>query len=226
MPEFIPPYMGEEVKSNAERKVFDLLKDLDMKEAVILHSLGLPRHNSKIFGEVDFVIVCKRGIACLEIKGGRVERQNGIWRFTDRNGNINEKTEGPFDQCKGNMFNLRNEIRTNMKHINNILFTWGVMFPDINFKKDTDTLLSNLIYEASFMFVTLKHLKEVINKKGVKEKYVNGNNQYGYKDSVEAKTYNAMIKNYISVVKQLNDELPKNKKLNPEDEFDQFNNML
>ena len=100
------------------------------------------------------------------------------------------------------------------------------LFPDINYNKDTDTLLSNLIDEASFMFVTLKHLKEVINKKGVKEKYVNGNNQFGYKDSVEAKTYNAMIKNYISVVKQLNDELPKNKKLNPEDEFDQFNNML
>ena len=43
------------------------------------------------------------------------------------------------------------------------------LFPDINFKKDTDTLLSNLIDEASFMFVTLKYLKEVINKKGVKE---------------------------------------------------------
>lgn len=99
------------------------------------------------------------------------------------------------------------------------------LFPDINFKKDTDTLLSNLIDEASFMYVTLKHLKETINKKGVKEKYVNGNNQFGYKDSVEAKTYNAMIKNYISIIKQLNDELPKNKKINPEDEFDQFNNL-
>ena len=148
MPEFIPPYMGEEVKSNAERKVFVLLKDLDMKEAVILHSLGLPRHNSKIFGEVDFVIVCKRGIACLEIKGGRVERQNGIWRFTDRNGNINEKTEGPFDQCKGNMFNLRNEIRTNMKHINNILFTWGVMFPDINFNVNSEDIPNEVIFDA------------------------------------------------------------------------------
>ena len=99
------------------------------------------------------------------------------------------------------------------------------LFPDADFKKDDNTLLSNLIDEASFMYVTLKHLKEVINKKGVKEKYVNGNNQFGYKDSVEAKTYNAMIKNYISIIKQLNDELPKNKKINPEDEFDQFNNL-
>ena len=99
------------------------------------------------------------------------------------------------------------------------------LFPDINFKKDTNTLLANLIDEASFMYVTLKHLKEVINKNGVKEKYLNGNNQYGYKDSVEAKTYNAMIKNYISIIRQLNEELPKNKKINPEDEFDQFNNI-
>ena len=75
------------------------------------------------------------------------------------------------------------------------------------------------------MFVTLKHLKESINKNGVKEKYVNGNNQYGYKDSVEAKTYNAMVKNYIVIIRQLNEELPKNKKINPEDEFDQFNNL-
>ena len=99
------------------------------------------------------------------------------------------------------------------------------LFPDINFKKDTNTLLANLIDEASFMYVTLKHLKEFINKNGVKEKYLNGNNQYGYKDSVEAKTYNAMIKNYISIIRQLNEELPKNKKINPEDEFDQFNNI-
>ena len=99
------------------------------------------------------------------------------------------------------------------------------LFTDTDFKKDDNTLLSNLIDEASFMFVTLKHLKEFINKNGVKEKYVNGNNQYGYKDSVEAKTYNAMIKNYIAIIKQLNEELPKNKKINPEDEFDQFNNL-
>ena len=52
------------------------------------------------------------------------------------------------------------------------------LFPDINFKKDTNTLLANLIDEASFMYVTLKHLKEVINKNGVKEKYLNGNNQF------------------------------------------------
>lgn len=122
--------------------------------------------------------------------------------------------------------NLREEAaKKRTKEVNKQRNKLRKLFPDVDFKKGTSTLLSNLIDEASFMFVTLKHLKEFINKNGVKEKYVNGNNQYGYKDSVEAKTYNAMIKNYISVIKQLNEELPKNKKINPEDEFDQFNSL-
>jgi|InofroStandDraft_1065614.scaffolds.fasta_scaffold342115_1 Predicted NTPase (NACHT family) len=44
-----------------------------MKNAYILHSLGLPKHQSKIYGEIDFVIVCDRSVACLEVKGGRIE---------------------------------------------------------------------------------------------------------------------------------------------------------
>ena len=45
---FIPPYMGEEIKSNAERKMYDVLQEMDLKNAYVLHSLGLPRHRSKI----------------------------------------------------------------------------------------------------------------------------------------------------------------------------------
>ena len=46
---FIPPYMGEEIKSNAERKMYDVLQEMDLKNAYVLHSLGLPRHRSKIY---------------------------------------------------------------------------------------------------------------------------------------------------------------------------------
>lgn len=93
---FLPPYCGDEVKSNAERKVFEILQDLELKNAVVIHSLGLPRHNTKVYGEIDFVVVCEKGIACLEIKGGRVACQNGQWLFTDRHGNEIKKNEGPF----------------------------------------------------------------------------------------------------------------------------------
>lgn len=32
MPIFIPPYMGEEIKSNAEKKMFEILQDLNLKK--------------------------------------------------------------------------------------------------------------------------------------------------------------------------------------------------
>ena len=41
---------------------------------------------------------------------------------------------------------------------------------------------------------------------------MNGKGQFGYKESVESKNYNVMIKNYANIVKQLVDFLPKEEK--------------
>ena len=92
---FIPPYYGNEIKSSAEKKIFEKLKDLNLKNAYILHSLGLPRHKNKIYGEIDFVIVCENGIACLEIKGGKVQCVQGEWIFQNRYGQEFKKNEDP-----------------------------------------------------------------------------------------------------------------------------------
>ena len=83
-------------------------------------------------------------------------------------------------------------------------------------------LVKRLIDNAAFMSVTLKELTDIINEYGVKEQYKNGKNQYGYKDSTENKTYDKMIKNYVNVIKQLNDMLPKESIKNNDDDFDDF----
>lgn len=64
---------------------------------------------------------------------------------------------------------------------------------------------SELIHNCAFLSVQLRHLSEDIAKNGVKEKYKNGANQWGYKDRTEVRTYNNMIKAYQSCMKQLND---------------------
>lgn len=61
------------------------------------------------------------------------------------------------------------------------------------------------IHQVSFQSIALKYLADDIAKNGVKEKYCNGANQWGYKDRTEVKTYNNMFKNYQSAMKQLND---------------------
>lgn len=147
---FIPPYMGEEIKSNAEKKMYDVLQELDMEDAYVLHSLGLPRHQSKIYGEIDFVVVCKRGVACLEIKGGRVECRDGKWFFTDRYGTERQKPEGPFAQVTGNMFSLITELKNkfpNNPHMKNVLVACGVVFPYIEFRSTSQEIIQEIIYD-------------------------------------------------------------------------------
>ena len=65
----------------------------------------------------------------------------------------------------------------------------------------------DFIHQLAFQSVTLKNLSNDIAKNGVKEKYKNGANQWGYKDRTEVKTYNNMFKNYQSAMKQLNELL-------------------
>lgn len=94
------------------------------------------------------------------------------------------------------------------------------LFKDLpeNKKKISEKLIDN----AAFMSVSLEELKKDIILYGVKETYVNGKDQYGFKESVESKTYNTTIKNYMAIIKQLNDMLPEEKKIDEDDEFDRF----
>lgn len=88
--------------------------------------------------------------------------------------------------------------------------------------KNTLSLVQNLINEVAFMSVTLEENRIYIEEHGVKELYMNGKGQFGYKESVESKNYNAMIKNYTNVVKQLVDFLPKEEKKNAGEELLKF----
>ncbi len=98
------------------------------------------------------------------------------------------------------------------------------LFKDLpdNKKKMAEKLIEN----ASFMSITLDELKEDIKVYGVKETYVNGKDQFGFKESIESKTYNTMVKNYMNIIKQLNDMLPEEKKIDEDDEFERFNGSL
>ena len=165
MVKFIPPYMGEEIKSNAERKMYDVLQQLNMKNAVVLHSLGLPKHESKIYGEIDFVVVCDLGVACLEIKGGRVECRDGKWIFTDRYGTAREKPEGPFAQVIGNMFSIRELLKKKFpsnRHMKNLLVASGVVFPDIKFNSNSEEIIPEIIYDNATDDIT-EYIKGVFN---------------------------------------------------------------
>ena len=135
----IPSVISPEVKSGAERKIFEWFRNAPGTDKwIVLHSLGITTHNKVIYGETDFLVLApKLGIFALEVKGGRVKRENGIWYFTNRYGKTNSKVRGPFEQAREGIFSIVDAIKKRAdiehRHIGNILFGYGVMFPDIEF---------------------------------------------------------------------------------------------
>lgn len=131
----IPNNLYETVKSNAERKVFKLLKDIDMGQGwTAYHSLNVSEHIYKKWGEIDFVIVGPKGLVCLEVKGGGVEVKDDIWRFTNRYQKTERKKEGPFEQVKTAHFSLIKMFKDAgiFESLDQKINTgWGVIFPDI-----------------------------------------------------------------------------------------------
>ena len=143
MARMIPPYLSADIKSPAEKKVFEFFKnDPAASNYTVLHSLGLSRHVKRQYGEIDFLVMAPgEGIFSLEVKGGRVKRANGLWTFTNRFGQTSVKTVSPFAQAREGMFSLLEAIRGRFgSHhpLHNLVFRYGVMFPDIEFT-DTDT---------------------------------------------------------------------------------------
>lgn len=102
------------------------------------------------------------------------------------------------------------ELAVKRKKIKTLKNKFNKLFKQLD--KPTFSLVQNLINELAFMSVTLEENRQHIEEFGVKEIYMNGKGQFGYKESVESKNYNAMIKNYTNVVKQLVEFLPKEEK--------------
>ena len=90
----------------------------------------------------------------------------------------------------------------------------------------TKKSVSYLVDEAAFMAASLYELREIINRKGYTEEYQNGASQSGVKKCSEVEIYNQLIKNYMSIIKQLTDLLPKGDMTKPpkDDGFDDFVN--
>jgi hypothetical protein len=108
---FLPEYSNpSEIKNKAESIVLqELMKSKKFSNAIVFHSLMIPRHIYKMESEVDFVLLGKFGLICLEVKGGDITRHNGIWRIGSKNNGYNSK-EGPFKQASSGVQSLVNDI--------------------------------------------------------------------------------------------------------------------
>lgn len=119
--------------SNAEMRTFDQLRTMfsgpDQNAWFAMHSLNLPRHEYKRFGEIDFVVCGPDGLFVLEIKGGGVSCQEGIWETTNRFGDTDRLRESPFKQAEGALHGLRQKLPDSLS--NAFVAGYGVVMPDV-----------------------------------------------------------------------------------------------
>jgi len=154
MAKMIPSYISSEVTSIGERQIFDYLEsDPATKDWIVLHSLNLSRHAKRLYGEIDFVVMVPGlGIFCLEIKSGGVVREDGIWKYINRFGDVTESTKGPFKQAREGMFGLKEAIARKFgstHRLAKLLYGYGVMFPHVIFQSPDPEIENWQIYDRN-----------------------------------------------------------------------------
>ena len=103
---------------------------------VACHSLKPTRHPRKRFPEIDFVICGPEGLYVLEVKGGGVACQGGVWRYEDRYGRTAKSQEGPFRQAEGALHGLMEDLRAGLPAgvLDRLATGYGVVFPDCDWR--------------------------------------------------------------------------------------------
>lgn len=153
MAQMLPQQIADDVRSGAERRLFaDFQRDTTTTDWTVLHSLNLSRHVRQVCGEIDFLVVAPNlGVFALEVKGGGVRCEAGVWIHTNRDGDMARRSKSPFQQAQDNMQSLRARIGEQfgeMDAVCEVIFGWGVLFPDTSFRHDGMDFEREQIYDA------------------------------------------------------------------------------
>lgn len=134
-----------------ERLVYEKLGRELPADWVVLHSLGLPRHETKIWGEADIVVLSVHGVFSLEVKGGKVSCSDGVWLFEGPGFKRYTKKEDPWTQSKSALMTVRDSLCKANSGFENVLFGYGVIMPFTRFDvSGTEFLPEVLLDKRSF----------------------------------------------------------------------------
>src|SRR4051812_18062834 len=115
-----PKYVGE-------TRVFGLLAQMPDDDGFAVHSVNLPDHEYKRWGEADFVVVNRSGVTLIEVKGGSVSFAGRVWRYSNARGQSITSTEGPARQAISAAVSLEALLGEHLGR--KIRSRWGVCFP-------------------------------------------------------------------------------------------------
>ncbi|KQP91928.1 NERD domain-containing protein [Methylobacterium sp. Leaf117] len=116
-----------------ERVVYEKIGRELPETWVALHSLGLPRHERKVWGEADIVLLSTHGVFALEVKGGKVSCLEGEWTYAGPGFKTYTRKEDPWTQSKTAMMAVRSALHNANAAFRDVLFGYGVVMPFCRF---------------------------------------------------------------------------------------------
>lgn len=99
------------------------------------HDVSLPipvKGQSTI--QIDFLLVCEKGVVVVEVKGGRVSVRDGVY-YLEKDADSISLKKSPFDQANDYMYAL---INNNVLDKNKIFITTVCAFPHTQMRKTND----------------------------------------------------------------------------------------
>lgn len=147
MATMIPDIVGNETVSSAERRLFQRFRKELPESDIVLHSLGLAHHQNKKWGECDFVVLSQYGLFVVEVKGGRVVCEKGLWTFIKSDGTRNTKKEGPFVQAKTAYYSVMAELEK-VGDLHRIVSGFGVIMPSQEFSQEGPEIILDVLMDA------------------------------------------------------------------------------
>jgi len=137
MARMIPGMIPADTRSDAEKKVFPILKDRLNDNFTVFHSYNMLTHNRQnkfLEGEIDFLIFSpERGILVLEVKSGSIifDGDSGTWYQNDL-----PLKQSPFAQSLKTKYQLLDYLTKELGVAPNIPVCHAVCFPDIELENN------------------------------------------------------------------------------------------
>ena len=131
---------------NSERYVYERLGRELPEPWIVLHSLGLAGHESKIWGEADIVILSEQRVFALEVKGGNVDCVDGVWTYSGDFETFT-KRESPWSQAMGSLGAIRQQLRKAQPAFRSVLFGFGVVMPYTAFRATGPEIIPEVLLD-------------------------------------------------------------------------------
>ena len=167
MPRMLPSRPDPD-SPDSEKRVFKALEQGLPDDWVCIHSrrfvIPATATRSVKEGEIDFIVLHpSRGYICLEVKGGRVERdENDAWFSTDRH-EKRHPIKDPGRQAQTASRSIDNYLRDRFQGPA-LHYSWGVIFPDITTETDLGPALPrNIIIDRNDLGNIQEQLEEVLD---------------------------------------------------------------